>query len=452
MPHPAGPNPPTPRPGKELREVDGYHLLRRLGQGGMSEVFLAYKTDQAHPVALKVLAEHLAGDAGFVNRFLREGKVGIGINHPHIVRGLAAGRDPATRRHYLALEFIDGPTAQTVLDTTGPMSVGDAVYISLDIARALEFLHARNVVHRDIKPDNILLSPAGLAKLADLGLAKHLDADEHLTVFDQGFGTSFYMPYEQALNARFVDGRSDVFALGATLYHLLTGAVPFAGEDHLAIVRQKEKGQYRPASAVNAQVPAALDRVLGRMLARNPRDRFQTASELIVALERTRLAAAVPSFGQLDLALKDPLMRERLTSANEPTRPDLRVPKPAPAAGAPPAPAPAADGEALEWSLRYRDAAGRWRMRQARTEQVVRWVQLGRLPAATLAARQGETTFRLLGEIPEFRRPPAGPAPPPAGDPAGPPAESRPGWFARISAGLGLCVLAAAAASHFFRA
>jgi serine/threonine-protein kinase len=424
--------------------VDGYHLLRRLGQGGMSEVYLAFKTDQAHPVALKVLAEHLAGDPAFVNRFLREAKVALATGHAHIVRGLASGRDAATGRHYLALEFIDGPTAQAVLDQAGPLPVGDAVYITLDIARALEFLHARSIVHRDIKPDNILLSPAGLAKVADLGLAKHLNADDHLTVFDQGFGTSFYMPYEQALNARFVDGRSDVFALGATLYHLLTGAVPFPGDDHLAVVRQKEKGQYRPASAVNPRVPAKLDAVLARMLARNPRDRFQTASELIVALERTRLAASVPSFGQLDLALKDPLMRERLTASGEATRPDLRVARTAESAAALP------PGPALEWSLRYRDVAGKWRSRQARTEQVERWLQLGRLPKATWAVRRGETKYRPLRDYPEFRGPPPGPPPPPpSGGPSAPPPASRPGWLGRLSAGLGLGAVMAAAQRFF---
>src|SRR5690606_10713418 len=128
----------------------------------------------------------------------------------------------------------------------------------------------------------------------------------HLTKARQGFGTTAYMPYEQAINAKYVDGRSDIYALGATLYHLLTGKVPFPGENHLEVVEMKNQGYFRPPSAVQADVPSSVDVILARMRARRPRDRFQTASDLIIDLERSRLSAPVPSFADADLARSDP--------------------------------------------------------------------------------------------------------------------------------------------------
>src|SRR5262249_44265887 len=149
---------------------------------------------------------------------------------------ITVGRDEMTGLHYLVLEYVDGPSALDLLDKYQRLPVGDAVHIALDIARALEHAHSRNIVHRDIKPGNILITLSGLAKLADMGLAKRTDEASHLTLARQGFGTPYYMPYEQAMNAKYADGRSDIYALGATLYHLLVGEVPFPGSNSLEIV------------------------------------------------------------------------------------------------------------------------------------------------------------------------------------------------------------------------
>ena len=212
---------------------------------------------------------------------------------------MGGGQDQATGKHYLVLEFVDGPSARELLEVRGAMAVGDAVHLTLDVARGLEHAHSRNVVHRDIKPDNILLARTGVAKLSDLGLAKRVDESSHLTATRQGFGTTAYMPYEQAVNARKADGRSDIYALGATLYHLVTGKVPFPGDNHLDVVEKKKVGEFIPAGELHAAVPPALDDLLARMLARDPQDRYQTVSELIVDLERSRLAARVPEYADL---------------------------------------------------------------------------------------------------------------------------------------------------------
>ena len=265
----------------------------------MSSVFLSYDVAGGCPVAVKILADHLAHSREFVGRFYRGARLSRLLTHPNLIRGLAAGYDQTAGKHYLILEYVDGPTAHTALARLGRFPVGVAVQIGLDIARALAFLHSRQYVHRDVKPDNILLHPDGIAKLADLGLAKRLNDDPQLTSVNHGVGTSYYMAYEQALNANLVDGRSDIFALGATLYHLLAGEVPFPGATE-EVVRVKEHDTFRPIRELNPDVPVELAEIIAATLARDPRARIQSAIDLTTALEATHLASRIPPFPQSD--------------------------------------------------------------------------------------------------------------------------------------------------------
>ncbi len=261
---PAARRPAQPKPnGKPLREqlgerprIAGFQVLRRLGEGGMGAVFLAYDARGHRQVALKVLAPEHATVKGSIDRFHREGTSGQSLNHPNIVRNYGAGQDAQSGLHYLVLEFVDGPSAHDLLERFGRLKVGDAVHIVLDVARALEHAHGSAIVHRDIKPANILLTTAGLAKLSDLGLAKRTDEASHLTNARHGVGTPYYMPYEQALNAKAADTRSDLFALGATLYHLLTGDVPFPGNGPMDVMDKKEMGVYLPARRSTRRFPS----------------------------------------------------------------------------------------------------------------------------------------------------------------------------------------------------
>ena len=389
----------TPDAAHELRRLGEFRILRRLGEGGMGAVYLAYHEELGKQVALKVLADSLARNQRYVDRFYREDKSGRLLNHPNIVRSFGAGQDRATNKHYLVLEFIDGTTAHALLDRYGRLSVGDAVHIALDVARALEHAHSRNVIHRDIKPDNVLITRSGVSKLADLGLAKRTDEASHLTATRQGFGTSYYMPYEQALNAKHADGRSDLYALGATLYHLITGEVPFKGDNHLEVIEKKESGAFTPASQLNPAVPRILDQILGRMMARHPRDRYQTASELIVELERSRLAAPVPSYADPDLALQDPWVRACLASSAQPTMPDLTQA----AAVETPAPPDADSGPDLSlWIVRYPGRDGRWRRVRIADQQLRTRIQEGRVPGGAELCRHPREGFRALAEHPEL--------------------------------------------------
>lgn len=275
---------PPDRSSHAPRSIGGYPLLRTLGVGGMSEVFLGYDPDALRPVAVKVLADHLAGDQQFVNRFYREAVLSRTLSHPSLIRGLNHGYDADAGKHFLALEYVDGPTAHSALERIGRFPPAVAVRLTLDVATALAYLHANRYVHRDVKPDNLLLPSERPIKLADLGLTKRIATDGgHLTTHAQGFGTPHYMPYEQVVNAALVDERSDIFALGATLYHLTTGRVPFPDSEANP---SAPRGPVVPAGSVCDGVPACLDSAIGRMLAADPRERFQSMDELIPALEQ----------------------------------------------------------------------------------------------------------------------------------------------------------------------
>ena len=355
----------APPPGdvdlRRLKRLGDYRVLRLLGEGGMGAVFLAFNEPEQKQVALKVLSSDMSRQQSNLDRFLREAKSGALLNHPNIVRNLASGKDRPTGLHFIVLEYVDGETAQHWLEHLGRLKVGDAFHIILDIARALEYAHSRNIIHRDIKPGNILIAESGLSKLSDLGLAKRLDEVSNLTQTKQGFGTPYYMPYEQAINAKSADARSDIYALGSTLYHLVTGEVPFSGDNPMEIVDKKAVGFFLPASAVADEIPDSVDRILTRMMARDPADRYQTASEVIVDLERAKLAAGVLSFVSSDKAMRDPHIRQRLTTPAPATLADLQQPR-------------AKDEVDDLWFVRYRNSEEKWvKAKLTRKSIVERW-------------------------------------------------------------------------------
>lgn len=374
----------------ELRSVGEYKILRRLGVGGTGSVFLAYHAKEARHVAVKVLDEQLALNQPALDRFYREAKSGALLQHPNIVRNIAIGRDQELGLHYLVLEYVDGPSALDLLEEFGRLSVGDAVHIVLDIARGLEHAHSRNVVHRDIKPGNILLTQSGLAKLADMGLAKRTDEQSHLTQTRQGFGTPYYMPYEQAMNAKYADARSDIYALGATFYHLLVGEVPFSGINSVEIVDKKAVGDFTPASVLNPDVPRVLDQILAKMLAKEPRSRYQTASEVIVDLERSNLSSSVPSFIDPDRAMRDPVVRQRLVSPAKTTNLDVRAGLKSP-------------GQNDYWFVRFKDKKGQLAKAKLTHVEIVERIAAGKIGSKTEISRSMQGEFRPLTSFPEFK-------------------------------------------------
>jgi serine/threonine-protein kinase len=400
-------------------DVGGYRLLRKLGEGTMGEVYLAQDDATGKQFAIKILSVEMANKPTLLERFHREAEHAGKLDHAHLVRAFDAGYDLATGRHYLLMEYVDGPSAQKLVDQLGRLTIGDGLRIALDIAAALEHAHSRNIIHRDIKPENILITRSGVAKLADLGLAKELNQSSNLTKTRHGFGTPYYMPYEQAISARTADARADIFALGATLYHLLTGEVPFPGETALEITEKKDVGIFAPASSLNPEVTEELDRILAKALARVPADRYQMASEFIVDVERTGLARPVLSFVDQELALAGAAVRERKAVNQQATQMDV---------GAAP---PKRKAKAPSWHLRFRDAkTGKVRSAMASTAQVVRAVERQHVPAEALASRSRKGPFLPLANFTEFQKllPPRKETAEATAEPAAPTKRREPLW------------------------
>jgi serine/threonine-protein kinase len=279
----AGGLPTPPAFGLTLRD---FRIDAKLGEGAMGVVYKAHQLSMDRDVALKILPAHLAENADFVERFHKEARMSAKLHHPNIVTGIAVGEENGL--HYFAMEYVDGENLDEWRRRLSALSVGDAVRVCLDVARALDHAYTRGILHRDIKPANIMISRERTVKLADLGLAK-VEGDDGRTQVGEMAGTLAYMAPEQARNAKAADHRCDLYALGTTLYVLLTGEKPFAATTPIEWVEAKEQGSFVPASRLNAEVPEVLDRIVTKLLAPEPRHRYQSASELIADLEATEL-------------------------------------------------------------------------------------------------------------------------------------------------------------------
>ncbi len=292
---PASPAPARTGPPRRQRSPDigGFRVLRKIGVGGWGTVFHARHLRSGREVALKLLARQRADNAAFVERFRREARIMAQLNHLHVVRCYGAGA--ARGRHFLAMEFVGGGSLQSWLDRLGKLTVGDAVHVVLACARALESAHGLHLVHRDVKPENVLLTTRGVVKLADLGLAKALD-DVSLTRTGVGVGTPTYMAPEQAVDAKRVDGRSDLYSLGCMFYRILAGRPPFEAANVIVMLQAKLAGSFPPLRGLAPEIPEALEKIVHKMIARLPEERYQSCTELIGELQRQGLASPTLSF------------------------------------------------------------------------------------------------------------------------------------------------------------
>ena len=258
-----------------------YRLEARIGSGGMSTVYRALDETLQRQVAIKLMNREIASDSDQLERFRREARAVAQLSHPHVVGVIDAGEDEG--RPYIVFEYVEGETLKDRIRRLGRLPIGEAVAYAIEIARALGAAHARHIVHRDVKPQNVLIDQEGSAKVTDFGIARTLD-EEGLTADGRVLGTTDYVSPEQALGQP-VTGQSDLYSLGIVLYEMLTGEVPFKGDNQVAVAMKHVREQLPDVQAKRPEISAALAAVVETATAKRQEDRYVNDAELIADLE-----------------------------------------------------------------------------------------------------------------------------------------------------------------------
>ena len=271
----------------QQRTIGRYRVLEEIASGGQGTVYRAWETTTGRVVALKVLHPHLSSDAGVLERFRREAQLAAAVTHPNITQIFEVGRDGDY--HFISMEYLP-LSIQNLIESQGALPIDRAADICYQTARALEAASGRGIIHRDIKPQNLLLSPDGVVKVTDFGIARATSLST-MTRTGAVMGTPHYMSPEQARGQR-VDTRSDLYSLGIVLYQMLTGRIPFEAETPWEVIRQHIEVKAEPVRRVRSEVPRPLERLVERCLEKRPDRRYQSAGELASALRE-----AVPGTG-----------------------------------------------------------------------------------------------------------------------------------------------------------
>ncbi len=393
---------------KKATQLGDYRLLKKLGQGGMGEVFLAHQVSLDRQVALKVMNKQFSKQENFVKRFKREAQTMAKLNHPNIVQGYAVGEEQGLL--YLAMELVKGHekgrSLQDWMNNQQKLDVGDAIHVILIISDALKYANEMSLIHRDIKPDNMLVTEKGVVKLSDMGLAKATDEDMSMTQSGTGLGTPYYMPPEQAADAKHVDHRSDIYALGCTFYYFLTGELPFKGTSAMELILAKTKGTFTRARSLNKDIPERLDLVIDKMIARDPKSRYQTYEELIRDLQSLGRANTVLTFiASSGVAAAAP---SATVLAGSSVGGAASMPRPAssaPASKSPVASAAAAQNQLdATWQVIQTQANGPPKKAKFTTQQLRQLLKAGTLDGKAKACPANSTDYRPLASYPEFEQ------------------------------------------------
>jgi serine/threonine-protein kinase len=274
-------------------KIPGYQLLDRLGKGAMATVYRARQLSLDRIVAVKVLPRRMSDNPEFVERFYKEGRAAARLSHNNIVQAIDVGSTP-DGFHFFVMEYIEG---KTLYDIMQPPPVGEgrnfseaeALDIVIQIAEALAHAHRRGLIHRDVKPKNIILTPQGVAKLTDLGLARALD-DSRAAESEMGkaYGTPYYISPEQIRGELSIDHRADIYSLGATMYHMVTGAPPFEGETPSAVMHKHLKTPLVPPDHLNTALSAGVGEIIEVAMAKNRDERYATVNDMLDDLRAVR--------------------------------------------------------------------------------------------------------------------------------------------------------------------
>ena len=287
------------------QKIPGYRLLGKLGAGAMATVYKARQLNLDRLVAIKVLPRKFSQNPQFIERFYAEGRAAAQLNHPHIVQAYDVGK--SGEYHYFVMEFVDGRTVYDDIVKHKRYGEKDAIDIIRQVAQALGHAHERGIIHRDVKPKNIMITKEGVVKLADMGLARAM-SDKEAAEAEAGkaFGTPFYISPEQIRGETNVGPEADIYSLGATLYHMVTGNVPFDGKNPTSVMHKHLKADPVPPDQANPRLGGGISEVIEMMLAKKREQRYRTIKDLLGDLDAAKAGKAPPlahrGLGQADLA------------------------------------------------------------------------------------------------------------------------------------------------------
>ena len=289
-------------------QIPGYKITGKLGAGAMAVVYKAKQLSLNRTVAIKVLPRRFTENPEYVERFYKEGQAAGKLNHNNIVQAFDVGE--AGGYHYFVMEYVEGKTIYDDLSTGKAFSEDDALDITIQVARALNHAHSCGLIHRDVKPKNIMINTAGVVKLADMGLARETtDMEAAKSEAGKAYGTPYYIAPEQIRGKIDIDERADIYGLGATLYHMVTGRVPFMADDPSDVMRKHLREELIPPDHINTSLSAGISEVIEVMMAKRKEDRYNSVEELLGDLEavcngqppmRAHKRFDVSMFGQLE--------------------------------------------------------------------------------------------------------------------------------------------------------
>ena len=268
-------------------KIPGYKIIGKLGSGAMAVVYKARQLSLNRMVAIKILPKRFSENPEYVERFYKEGQAAGRLNHHNIVQAIDVGE--AGGYHYFVMEYVEGKTIAEDLAAGKVFEEAEALDIIIQVANALAHAHACSLIHRDVKPKNIMISTNGTVKLADMGLARETtDIEAAQSEVGKAYGTPYYIAPEQIRGKMDIDGRADIYGLGATLYHMLTGRVPFMAEDSADVMRKHLREKLIPPDHINTSLSAGVSEVIEIMLAKRKEDRYNDIEELLTDLEALR--------------------------------------------------------------------------------------------------------------------------------------------------------------------